>query len=589
MNLIKKTALTFGISLLSISGIYSQTTFADTTSVSMNFQRLSGASRYETSIQISKQGWKVSSDTVILASGNSFADALCAAPLAKLKNAPILLTAGNGLESEVKAELQRLGAKNIYIIGGTGVISTAEEAALSSIASSERIAGANRYETSVKVAEKLGNVSQISVATGEAFADALSIASIAAQEGMPILLTQKDTIPESLQQYINNQSISKSFIIGGTAVVGSLVEAKLPSPERLSGANRFETNVKVLDRFSNVLNFEKIFIAVGQGPRGTEYADALSGAALAAQYSAPLVLTANSLPTATQSLINQQTLSKSNIFLLGGQSVVPESIVEQLNLNCASYDKANSSYGGSSASSTLNIVNNLSLDGNNIVFENAILEHNLYVYSSANLKNVTVKGTIFINVGDEALINLNNVTADTIKIKTGSSKNIVCTNVIAKVLKIDSVINGKFTIINGDKDNVLKIVIGTKGSVETGVGTVGTGIGGGTSTSGGTGGGSGTGSVLSDDTKSQLQSLQAKLPSISVSLKSSSQKLIISQVENTISKMLSTPGYDYTSDSTTAKGLYKSLPASEKTEFVTSLSNSLDFDTLISLKNILGL
>lgn len=581
MNTIKKAALTLGSSLLFISGIFAQPAFADTAGNSFNFQRLSGETRYETSIQISKQGWPISSDSIILASGNSFADALCAAPLAKLKNAPILLTAGNGLEAEVKAEIQRLGAKTIYIIGGTGVISTAEETALSSIASSERIAGVNRYETSVKVAEKLGYVSQISVATGENFADALSIASIAAQEGMPILLTQKDTIPESLQQYIKNQNITKSFIIGGTAVIGSLVEASLPSPERLSGANRFETNIKVLDKFNNVLNFEKVFVAVGQGPSGTEFADALSGAALAALYSAPLVLTANSLPTATQSLITQQAISKSNIFLLGGQAVVPDSIKAELSLNFASYDKANSNYGGSSSSNSLKILNNLSLEGNNIVLENATLEGNLYVYNSAILKNVTVKGTLFINGGDDSLINLDQVTAGIIKIKSGTSKNITCTNVIAKVLKIDSLINGKFNIINGEQDNVLKIAIGTKVPDEPGQGVGGIG--------GGVGGGSGSGSGISDTTKAQLQVLQNKLPAISNSLSSASQKSIISQVQSTISNMLSNPSYDYVNDTIAAKALYSSLSTSEKTELVNTLSSNLDISTLISLKSILGL
>lgn len=585
MNLIKKTTLTLGISILFISSIASQTAFADTTGKSMNFQRLSGENRYKTAIQISKQGWPVSSDTIILASGNSFADALCAAPLAKLKNAPILLTAGNGLEADVKAEIQRLGAKNIFIIGGTGVISTAEQTTLNSIASIERIAGVNRYETSVKVAEKLGNVSQISVATGSDFADALSIASIAAQEGMPILLTQKGTIPESLQQYIKNQSITKSFIIGGTGAVGSLVEASLPSPERLSGANRFETNIKVLDKFSNVLNFEKVFVAVGQGPKGTEFADALSGAALAAQYAAPLVLTANSLPTAAQNLITSKALSKSNIFLLGGQAVVPESIKTQLNLNFDSYDKDNSSYGGSSVSNSLKILTNLSLEGKNIVFENATLEHDLYVYNSANLKNITVKGTLFIDGGDTALINLNNVTAGIIIIKSGTSKNITCTGVTAKVLKLDSIINGKFSIINGAIDNALKIAIGTASSDE--------GAGAGTVTGGGTGGSTGgsidTGNGLSDATKTKLQVVQNKLPAISNSLTSASQKAIINQVQSTISNMLTNPSYDYVSDSITAKGLYKGLSTSEKTELVNSLSSNLDLDTLISLKDIFGL
>ena len=82
----------------------------------MDFKRLEGVNRYETAIEISKQGWPTGSDVVVLASGSSFPDALCAEPFAKLNSAPILLTAGDALEATVKSEIQRLGAKKVYIL-----------------------------------------------------------------------------------------------------------------------------------------------------------------------------------------------------------------------------------------------------------------------------------------------------------------------------------------------------------------------------------------------------------------------------------------------------------------------------------------
>ncbi|MHB8127225.1 MAG: cell wall-binding repeat-containing protein [Desulfitobacteriaceae bacterium] len=85
-------------------------------------QRLAGYTRYETAVEISKQGWTIA-DSVILSSGEVFPDALAGTTLAMLKNAPILLTAGDSLNRETLAEIKRLKAGKIYILGGTSVIS----------------------------------------------------------------------------------------------------------------------------------------------------------------------------------------------------------------------------------------------------------------------------------------------------------------------------------------------------------------------------------------------------------------------------------------------------------------------------------
>ena len=84
-------------------------------------QRLQGLDRYETSISISKSGWKTS-DNVVLASGLDFPDALSAAPLAKQLNAPILLI-GTTLDTAINNELNRLQVKNVFVVGGEGVVS----------------------------------------------------------------------------------------------------------------------------------------------------------------------------------------------------------------------------------------------------------------------------------------------------------------------------------------------------------------------------------------------------------------------------------------------------------------------------------
>jgi len=115
-------------------------------------QRLAGDNRYATSAAISVAGWQ-SSDNVILVSGEDFPDALAGTTLAGFKDAPVLLTAKDSLSSETLAELKRLKANNIYILGGTSVISKSVEDLLARDYTVTRIFGPSRYETAVKIGQ----------------------------------------------------------------------------------------------------------------------------------------------------------------------------------------------------------------------------------------------------------------------------------------------------------------------------------------------------------------------------------------------------------------------------------------------------
>ena len=118
--------------------------------------RLSGNDRYSTSIAISKNGW-TNSDYAILTTGEGYPDALSAAPLAKKYNCPIILTSKYSLSDAIAAELKRLNVKEVFILGGTGVISNNIDDQLhKNDITVTRLAGADRYETSSKIAEKVG-------------------------------------------------------------------------------------------------------------------------------------------------------------------------------------------------------------------------------------------------------------------------------------------------------------------------------------------------------------------------------------------------------------------------------------------------
>jgi putative cell wall-binding protein len=100
-------------------------------------KRISGKTRYDTAVEISKNGW-TKSETVILAIGNNFPDAL-----AYKLNAPILLTGKEKLGESTNSEIKRLGAKKAIILGSVGVITSRVEQELKGLGLSVRRIGGN--------------------------------------------------------------------------------------------------------------------------------------------------------------------------------------------------------------------------------------------------------------------------------------------------------------------------------------------------------------------------------------------------------------------------------------------------------------
>lgn len=296
----------------------------------LSYKRLWGATRYETSAAITNSGWS-NSQYVILASGENYPDALCAAPLAKKLNAPILLTGKENLSDSSREEIKRISAKEVYIIGGVGVISQniEDDLKLSGIKTT-RLAGQDRYETCIKVAESLNSQNlKIALASGDGFADALSIASIAAYDGMPILLTERDAIPQKVAQYIKDKNIGFSYIIGGSGaitqnVVDSLTISKVAN-KRLWGQDRYETNTAVLNEFKSIMKLDKAYISSGE-----DFADALSGSALISRSLSPIVLVNKINNNSALSFINSNIAKTSEVIVLGGIGAVSNNTLRDI-------------------------------------------------------------------------------------------------------------------------------------------------------------------------------------------------------------------------------------------------------------------
>ncbi|MCT8978331.1 cell wall-binding repeat-containing protein [Clostridium sp. CX1] len=380
--------------------------------------RIWGKDRYETAIEISKVGWKMGANSAVIVSGEDFADGLSAAPFAKIKDAPIIFTNRDNLDDKTIEELKRLKVTYVYIIGGEGVISkTVENTIKSELAiTTDRIWGEDRYETAAKVAERLDNAREIFIASGEDYADALSIGAIAAMKEAPIILVSKDKLPKCSKEYIyeNYDNINKSYIIGGTAAVGKDIELELKNSERIGGLDRYETNREVLKGFATELDYKKVYLA-----RGDQFSDALTSSVMAAKEKAAVVLMDKD--ESSRNFVKPRLSPRSTISVIGGSSNISDSTVNELRITAECFDSV-------SEISNREIHNNVAILREGTVLKDLRIKGNLYIESpDVVLNNVIVDGTIYINSIGYSSTKLNNVIYDNlveniIKIEDSSSQ-----------------------------------------------------------------------------------------------------------------------------------------------------------------------
>lgn len=299
-----------------------------------NYVRISGDNRYTTSVEISTKSY-ASADTVVIASGENFADALAGVPLAKAYKAPILLTSANSITNETLSEISRLKAKTAIILGGTGAVSENVEQKLSAKGLKiDRIAGDTRFKTAALIAERLkkkASVKSVFCVYYNGFADALSASSAAAIQGSPILYVKTNgELDSNTKQFISKykSSIQNIYVVGGKGVISDSTLSKIKSAagkkaKRLSGDNRYETCVAVNNQFASLFTSTSICAATGKA-----FPDALSGGVFAALNSSPVFLADQTLNSAQQTYLKNKSFK--TIYVLGGKGAVPNSMIQQI-------------------------------------------------------------------------------------------------------------------------------------------------------------------------------------------------------------------------------------------------------------------
>ena len=292
---------------------------------SASIYRISGAGRVETALaaaELLKETLKVSKfDTIIIANGDNFADALTGSYLAAQKKAPILLYRASGAalnEAYIRDNLSSNGI--VYILGGPVAMPESVETSLRSQGYTVvRLAGKDRFDTNLKILEEAGvSNEEILVCTGWEFADSLS----ASATGLPILMVNSNTgkLTDGQIAFLQQHAGNDFTVIGGpVAVSENLMEAidtqTTGTVSRLYGSSREVTSANVAQRYFGTP--ERVLLAYSRN-----FPDGLCGGPLAHALGAPLLLINKNNESAAAEYVAAKHIGKGAI--LGGTAAVSD-------------------------------------------------------------------------------------------------------------------------------------------------------------------------------------------------------------------------------------------------------------------------
>lgn len=200
--------------------------------------RLGGSTRYETSALIFETFFSDRPfDVAFVATGRNYPDALSAAAAGGALEAPVLLvdgTKGTGLDAKSAKLLAAKSPRKVAVAGGDGAVNRTIASSLSKNYVVERLAGSTRYGTNLAVnnfvtKESGGTpLTQVWIATGKNFPDALSAAAPAGAKDKRLVLSDGSCIPQPVVTgWIKapGSRVTQVNLVGSTGVLSPSIES----------------------------------------------------------------------------------------------------------------------------------------------------------------------------------------------------------------------------------------------------------------------------------------------------------------------------------------------------------------------------
>ena len=209
---------------------------------------------------VARRAW-ADTDTVVMARGDDYADALAASPVAALLDAPLLLTDRDTMPTHVWEQIEHFLPSRVVLMGGPAAVSDAvvDELHGWGVQTVERIAGSTRFGTAAAAMDFVranGGTADPFVVRGTnrgtavGWADAVAVSQHAASIGAPILLTEPDALVGPTRDALAADQPDTITIVGGEAAVDATVSDALweiADVARLAGASRYHTSLAVAD------------------------------------------------------------------------------------------------------------------------------------------------------------------------------------------------------------------------------------------------------------------------------------------------------------------------------------------------------
>lgn len=286
--------------------------------------RIAGRNRQLTAVEVSKTLFE-KADTVILTSSDKMVDSLAASPKGIAINAPTLFVEKDSIMDEVIQEIKRLNPSKIIIAGGEESISDDVAKQLQQLGiKQQRIAGADRFETAVKLGEEIrrnsSNKTDVILVNGYNSIDALTAGSLAAKLNIPILLTGSDQLNKTTEKALKNWNIQNVIIVGGHTQVSETIASQLKNDgvntSRLAGRTRVETALEVAKAVNS--DPDKVIFA-----NKDAFADALLAPYLSNAEKAPIVLIDKDEASVSVKQYLRDNEIKNGI-ILGGEKSIEE-------------------------------------------------------------------------------------------------------------------------------------------------------------------------------------------------------------------------------------------------------------------------
>lgn len=297
------------------------------------YDRVQAGSVYGTAVQASKRCAPNGAYSVVVVNGTDWRSAIAGASLAGAARGPLLYVGMTWLPAETKAEIVRLGAKRVYVVGGTSAVSDGVVSGLASIvgrAGVERVGSGDAYAVGATVASRVvslkgsGFNGTVLVASGASHRASIGGVALAAGSGYPVVFVNTST-----GAYRLPAGTKRAIILGGTGSVSRTVESRLKRKlgksrvSRLAGSGTYTTAV-VVGKRSVKLRHTWDGVTVVNPAKPTE---AICGAVMAGRVGSVVLCTRRgSLPKTTRLRLTASRHRIDSVHIFGPTSSIGSSV-----------------------------------------------------------------------------------------------------------------------------------------------------------------------------------------------------------------------------------------------------------------------